>query len=248
MMDKITCVIVDDEPRGVKTLSSFISKYAPELELIGTAHNVSKGVSLIRQVSPKLVFLDVEMPDGTGFNLLEKLGHTPFKLIFVTAFQEYAVKAFNLSAIDYLLKPLNPELFRKAVQKSVDSARIDDISLKLEVLLNNSKRINKIALPSSTGIQFAKIEDIIRCESDNNYTFIHLQNGKKVLVTKTLKEFETMLTEHGFYRTHNSHIVNIALVSKYVRGEGGWVVLENGEEIEVSRRRKEGLLSAMTFK
>jgi two-component system LytT family response regulator len=246
-MSRVTCVIVDDEPGGRETLINFISKYCPELELLGTAENVATGVELIQNRAPQLVFLDIEMPDGTGFNLLEKIDNINFKVIFVTAYQEFAIKAFNFSAIDYLLKPINPEQFKQAVEKAIGVARLDDISKKLEVLLSNTNKLTKIALPSATGIQFALISDIVRCESDNNYTFIHLKDGTKTLVTRTLKEYDQLLQDHGFYRTHKSHLVNLSSIKEYVRGEGGWVVLEDGSEIEVARRRKDGLLEALSF-
>lgn len=245
-MSRITCVVIDDEPRGRETLINFIGKYCPQLELTGTAEDVASAQVLLENNAPQLVFLDIEMPDGTGFNLLEKLTNIRFKVIFVTAYQEYAIKAFDYSAIDYLLKPINPEQLVKAVDKAIQTNKLDDISEKLEVLLSNTNKVTKIALPSSTGIRFANIKDIVRCESENNYTFVYLEDGSATLVTRTLKEYEEMLKEHGFYRVHKSHLVNLRKISNYIRGEGGQVVLDDGSEIEVARRRKDGLLEALS--
>jgi two-component system LytT family response regulator len=237
-------VIVDDEQKGRTTLENFIRKYAPQLELVGQADSVASGVELINREKPDLVFLDVQMPDGTGFDLLGLLEFSGFHLVFCTAFDQYAVKAFRFSAIDYLLKPLDPDTFINAVQK-LPAKTAPDLADQLEMLLSHKTEISRIALHSAEGIHLVNIADIVRCESSANYTNFILAANKEILVTRTLKEFDELLTPHGFVRIHKSHLINLAHVQTYLKGEGGWVKMMDGSTVEVSRRKKDRLMSVL---
>ncbi|MBI9036982.1 MAG: response regulator transcription factor [Bacteroidales bacterium] len=241
----IRSIIIDDEEKGRNTLRNFLKKYCNNISVVAEGDCVKSGLEKISTYNPDLVFLDIQMPDGTGFNLLEKIKEIDFKVIFVTAYDQYALKAFKFSAIDYLLKPIDPEKLIDAVNRLSDIEDIKSINKKLEVLVGNNNRFEKIALPTVNGVHLVKIKDIIRCESESNYTTIFLATGKKILVTKTLKEYDEMLTPMHFYRVHQSHLINLAFVEKYHKGEGGFVIMEDGSEIEVARRRKEGFLSEL---
>lgn len=235
-------VIIDDEEKSRKTIRNFIGKYAPELTLVGEADGVETGIALIENVKPELVFLDVQMGDGTGFELLGRLAFDDFKLIFCTSFEQYAIKAFRFSALDFILKPIDPDIFKSAIERvkkySSDKACRD-------VLSQNEKKLSQLALRSSEKISIVKLDDIVRCESSINYTQFILRDGTKTLVTKTLKEYDDLLTPHGFLRIHKSHLINLNAVVRYIKGEGGWIELTDGVKIEVSRRKKDLLLDAI---
>lgn len=237
-------VIIDDEKKGRQILINFISRYAPQLSVIGEASCVEEGIKLIDTEKPDLVFLDIQMPDGTGFDLLGQVTYHKFKLIFCTSYDNYAVKAFRFSAIDYLLKPIDPDVFAAAIQK-VLSETLDDLKPRLDTLNSNKKEFKRLALYAAEGISIVKIDEIIRCESSINYTRFILTDGSKILVSKTLKEYEDFLGGHGFVRVHKSHLVNINHIKKYIKGEGGWVVMADDSKIEVSRRKKDILLDLL---
>jgi len=241
----IKTVIIDDEINGRNIIRSFLEKYCTGVEVIAEAFSVASGIECIEDNNPDLVFLDIQMQDGTGFDLLEKLPKRDFKLIFVTSFDHYALKAFKFSAVDYILKPVDPDQLIEAVEKVKSMSPADNVSSKIDVLISNLNRLEKIALPASDGIRFVKINDVVRCESDNNYTLFYLLNKEKILVSKTLKDYEVMLTDSTFYRVHKSHLVNLKYVAKYVPGEGGYLILEDGSHVDVSRRKKEGLLKIL---
>lgn len=237
--------IIDDELNSRTTLSSFIGKYCPEIELVGQADGVQSGVELIEVVKPDVIFLDIQMNDGTGFDLIEKLSHRKVEIIFVTAFNEYAIKAFRYSAIDYLLKPINPEELVQAVNKLKDETRLSQIEQKLEALIQNKSSIQKIAISSVEGIRLEEVSNVKYCESDNYYTTIYLRTGDKIVVSKTLKEYDKMLSGDGFYRIHQKYLVNISEIKNYSKSDGGFVTLNDGTTLTVSRRKKEGLLSVL---
>lgn len=241
----IRALIIDDEKNSRETLKSFISKYCEGVDIIAEGESVKSGMKAILEHSPDLVFLDIQMQDGTGFDLLEMLPKINFKLIFVTSFDQFAIKAFKYSAIDYILKPVDPDQLTAAIKRILDKNVISEIDKKLDVLLSNKKEIKKIALPSSDGIRFVNVQDIIRCESDNNYTLFFLNNKERILVSRTLKEYETLLSEINFYRVHKSHLVNIHYISKFVSDDGGYLIMEDSTQVEVSRRKKEGLLEIL---
>jgi two-component system LytT family response regulator len=193
-----------------------------------------------------LAFLDVQMQDGTGFDLLAGLTRDDLQVVFVSAHDHFAITAIKFSAIDYLLKPVEEEELRVTLEKIRQYREGNDIKMKLELLLGNLRRVDKIALPSFQGIEFVRLDDIIRCESDNNYTMFYLTGGTKILVSKTLREYEDMLEARGFFRTHKSHLINLKYLKKYIKGEGGSVILDDGSEVLVSRRRKEDFLRMLT--
>lgn len=238
-------VVIDDELNGRNIVKSFLEKYCDGVNVIGEADGVESGVECITENNPDLVFLDIQMQDGTGFDLLEKLPKRNFKLVFVTSFDHYAIKAFKFSAVDYILKPVDPDQLVEAVEKVKAMAPADNVESKIDVLISNINSLEKIALPSMDGIRFIKINDIIRCESDNNYTLFYLTSKEKILVSKTLKDFEILLSGSKFYRVHKSHLVNLKYISKYIPGEGGYLILEDGSHVDVSRRKKEGLMQIL---
>jgi two-component system LytT family response regulator len=239
-------VIIDDESKARNALKNLIEKHCSNIAVIAEADCVKAGVDIIKEYEPDIAFLDVQMPDGTGFDLLEQIGDIDFKIIFASAYDKFAIQAFRFSAIDYLLKPVEPEMLIEACSRLTGDSKISEINKKLEVLLNNRNSFEKIALPTLDGINFVKIKDIIRCESDNNYTNIFLNDGKKYIVSKTLKEFDEMLTPFNFFRIHKSHLINLNYLQRYNKGEGGYVIMEDGSELEVSRRRKEDFIRALS--
>ena len=238
-------VIIDDENKGRAALKALINLLDPSVEVIGEAYSVEAGKVLIDKEEPDLVLLDIRMGDGTGFDLLEKLHFKDFNLIFTTAHEEYALRAFRYSAIDYLTKPIDPDLLLDAIHKVKEHHKKYDLNLKLEALVQNRNRIQKLALPSLKGIELIKKEEVIRCESANNYTVFHLRDKREIVVTKTLKEFEEMLESEGFLRIHQSHLVNLDAVVQYIKEDGGYALMEDGSKVEVSRRKKDAFLRAI---
>ncbi len=241
----IRSVIIDNEIKSRKTLSNFLTKYCKDVNIIGEADGVASGIELINSLTPDLVFLDIEMTDGTGFKLLESFEDIKFSVIFVTAYSEYAVKAFKISAVDYLLKPINPKELMEAIEKYKKEIGLKGIHNKLEVLLGNQSTVKKIAFPTSDGIELVKIDQIMHCEADDNYTSIFLNSDRRIIVSKTIKEYDIMLSEFDFYRIHQSHLVNLNYISKFIKNDGGYVILENGKKLPVSRRNKQEFLEKL---
>ena len=243
----IRAVIIDDEQEGRNTLNNMLNSFCSNVSISGLAHNVESGISLIENEQPELVFLDIHMPDGTGFDLLERLKQVTFKVIFVTAYDQYALKAIKFSAIDYLLKPVEPQQLIDAVNKlGEQSSDFDLISKQISTLFRNKNGFERITLPTFEGLRFIVLKDIIRCEADNNYTNFFLSSGEKVLVTRTLKEYDDTLSGLDFIRVHQSHLVNSKYIDRYIKGDGGSVIMTDGSQVEVSRRRKEEFLKRMT--
>ncbi|MCD4789473.1 MAG: LytTR family DNA-binding domain-containing protein, partial [Bacteroidales bacterium] len=230
----IKAIIIDDEQKARETLSDSLSLYCKNIDVIAEADGVKTGLVVIKENNPDIVFLDIMMTDGSGFDLLELIPTINFEIIFVTAYDKFAVKAFEFSAVDYILKPIKPQQLIRAVGKLKKSEGFETINKKLEVLLNNKNNLEKIALPSLDGLCFIRIEDIIRCESDGNYTTFYMNLGEKVIVTRLIKEYEEMLSPLTFYRIHKSHIINFKYIKKYIRGDGGSVIMNDGTKIEVS--------------
>lgn len=241
----IKSVIIDNEKKSRKTLSNFLQKYCKNVEVLGEADGVSSGIELIKKEKPELVFLDIEMTDGTGFKLLESFEDIAFSVIFVTAYSAYAIKAFKISAIAYLLKPINPQELIEAIEKYQKEIGLKGIHNKLEVLLGNQSAVKKIAFPTSEGIELVRLNQIVHCEADDNYTSIFLANDKRIVVSKTIKEYDTMLSDFGFFRIHQSHLVNLDYISKFNKNDGGYVVLENGKKLPISRRNKQEFLEKL---
>ncbi|MBO6515362.1 MAG: response regulator transcription factor [Bacteroidia bacterium] len=245
-MKKFTAIIIDDIEDARKILRADLNAVAPEIDVIGEAEGVMSGVKLLAKHTPDILFLDIEMPDGDGFDLLEMLPTKPFKTIFTTASDEHALRAFKFSAVDYLLKPINQEELIKAVEKAKGTR---DSPQSLELLQENiGKRIGKmerIILNTQEKIHVVRLTDIVRLESDVNYTRFHLRAGNKVLVTRTLKEFDDMLSDNGFIRVHQSHLVNVEHIVEFVKADGGHLNLNDGSYVPVSSRRKSLVLQAL---
>jgi len=244
----LKAIIVDDEPYCCEILAAMLESDCPEVEIKSICNNAKDALAAIRQQSPDLVFLDVEMPKMNGFEMLQQLPSINFHLIFTTSYDQYALKAIRFSAIDYLLKPIDREELKRAVVKVKDRFQIP-VPQQLELLLQKFKQpsnpVNKIALPTIEGLQMIPIETIISCESDDNYTNIKLKNGKKLLVTRSLKEIEESLEQHSFIRVHRSYLVNLNEIEKYIKGEGGYLVMSDGASIDVARNKKEVLLKKL---
>lgn len=241
-------IIVDDESDAVKFIESIIAEYCPNIEIVGTANSAREGVKLINEKEPDLVFLDVEMPHGSGFDLLSNFPQKNFDVIFITAFNHYAIKAIKFSAVDYILKPININEFVEAVKK-VEAARQKNktSNFSLDALLENlrSSMPSKLAIPTSDGMEYLNTNEIIRVEADRSYSWFYLTENRKYLVSRNLKEYQELLSDRNFFRTHNSHLINLEFVKKYVRQEGGYVLMTNGSNVPISRSKKELFLKQM---
>lgn len=239
-------VIIDDEKDCRQIVENLLNEHFPEIEICGQAASVEEGKNLIISESPDILLLDIELEDGNAFDLLASLSDHNFHVIFITAFEHYAIQAIRHSAIDYILKPVDPQAFVEAIEKVKRmNQNMGLLSRQIKVLLENRSDFNRIALPTVEGFRFVNIDDIIRCEAESNYTWFHLKNKEKILVTKTLKEYDETLSDKFFVRVHQSHLINIKYVEKYIKGEGGSVVMADGTEVHVSRRRKDQFLRKM---
>jgi two-component system LytT family response regulator len=230
---KIKTFLVDDEQNAVKSLQFLIEKHCPQLEIIGSATSVESAIALIQSTKPELVFLDIEMPTGTGFDVVEQTKTFDYSLIFTTAYDQYAIQAFKVKAIDYLLKPIEIEELIKTV--GVLETKLLAKKVKIQPQFDHGK----IPIPSSDGFDMVETKDIIRLESDSNYTRIFLVNGQKYYVAKTLKDFEVLLAPKGFIRAHHSHIVNVRYVTKCFKTDGGYLVLIDDSIVPISKNRKQ---------
>lgn len=235
-------ILVDDENGSRESLAILLEKYCPKVQVLAKADTMTSALTAIQKYEPDLVFLDIEMPNGSGFDLLEKIKDIDFDVVFITAYDHYAIKAIKFSAVDYLLKPVDPEDLIQAV-KRVEEKHLSKKALgdKYNVLLSNIKsetKLKKVAIPDGDGLIFVSLTDIIRCDSDGNYTYFILTNGKKIMSSRTLGEYEEMFEGENFFRVHRSHLVNLDHVKKYIKGEGGYVVLSDNSQVEVSRRKK----------
>ena len=244
----IKAVIVDDEPFCCSSLVILLERYCPEVKVTGIYHSGDDALQAIPEHHPQIVFLDIEMPGMNGFEMLEKLPAIDFEIIFTTSYDQYAIKAIRFSALDYLLKPIDREELQKAVQKVIERSP-HPFPQQLEILLQKIHQpissAQKIALPSMEGLQMIDVNSIISCASDSNYTIFFIRNKKKIVVSRTLKEIEEMLEEYPFLRVHNSYLINLNEIDKYVKGEGGYLVMSDGSTIDVSRSKKETLLNKL---
>ena len=240
---KLTAIIVEDEETSREILKNYLKKYCPNVNVIGEASNVDEALVLIRNNDLDLVFLDVEMPYGNAFDLLDKVGDINFETVFVTAYNHYAIDALNAHASYYLMKPISIDELIKAVDY-VSEIKTKEDALQDEVLIPKTNSVNgKITIPQQNGFEVINTSDILYCKADDNYTEIYLNTEKKKLVSKTLKYFEEALSDSSFARVHKSYLVNVNEVVKYQKGKGGSVVLSNGKEIMVSASKKSNLLS-----
>lgn len=246
MNKKIKAIIIDDEQDGRTVLHTLIKMYCPQVEIIGESSSGEQGLSMIDELNPALVFLDIDMPGMNGFSLLKRLKEITFEVIFVTAHHHYALKAIKHSALDYLLKPVDKTELIQAVEKFEHSEE-RKVNERMSFLLKNESKeaseLNQIILNVREGYIFSEISEIVRCEADGNYTLVFFKNGDKQLACKTLKEFENILSQNNFWRIHKSHLINLKYLKKYVKGDGGGnVVMADNSEIEVSRRNKDAFL------
>jgi len=247
----INYVLIDDEPKNVKVLKAMVEEFCPTVQFAGSASGVSDGEELIRKVQPDLVFLDIQLSHENAFDLLDRLLPVSFEVIFVTAYNEYAVKAFRYAALDYLLKPVNIQELCAAVSKAIEQLRLRNVNRQLQNLLSNLRSpentTHKIAIPSAESLSFISVGEIIRCEASGGYTTFFMTTGEKVLSTKTIGEYEELLPADTFLRIHSKHIINIQHIKKYHKGRGGYVEMEGMDTIEVSARRKAEFLGRFGF-
>lgn len=240
-------LIVDDESHQRDALLTLLQQHFPQIHPIVIATSVPEALTLVQEHRPQLVFLDVMLPPYTGFDLLQQVPAIDFEIIFTTSFEEYAIKAFRLSAVDYLIKPLVLAELQQAIDRFTEKAKArvntDHLALLIENIQAKSPRQKRIALPTLTGFIFVTVDDIVRCESDNTYTTFYLVNKSKIIVSKTLKECEGLLSDFPFFRVHNSHLVNLSYIQEYTKGEGGVIKMTDGSHVDVSRRRKDDFVN-----
>ena len=247
-MDLLRTVIVDDEKDAVDFISSIVKEYCPKLEVVGTAHSAKDGTKVIIDKSPDLVFLDVEMPHGSGFDLLANFPGKAFDVIFITAFNHYAIRAIKFSAVDYILKPININEFISAVDKVIEKRSSNqnqhtDFTTLLENVRSNLP--GKLAIPTSEGMEYLNTKEILRIEADRSYSWFYLLDRRKLLVSRNLKEYQELLSDRNFFRTHNSHLINLEHVKKFIRHEGGAIELIDGSQVPISRGKKDLFLLQM---
>lgn len=246
---KINTVIIEDEVNARKALENMLSFYCPDVQLINTASSVAEGLELLNKTHPDLLILDIHLPDGSGFDLLDKLRRKNFKLVFTTAYDQYALKAIKLSALDYLLKPVQPRELRQAVSRVREVLESEEqISLQIDTCIHNFNQLNqdkKIILNTADNVFVVEVKQIIHCEANENYTNIYLLGKEKITISKTLKEFEEMLSVYGFFRIHQSHLVNLEFVASVEKKGNGNVRLKTGERLPVSQRKKQPFLQLL---
>jgi len=245
----IRTVLVDDEIDSIRVLQRLLEDYCPEVNIVGKADGVEMGVHVIQSAKPDLVFLDIEMTEGNAFDLLNQLQPVEFQVIFVTAFDNYAIRAFKYSAVDYLLKPIDIDDLLTALERVVRKMHGKTFVNQMETLLYNVETFQltqqKMAVPTLTGLVFIPIKDIMRFQADGSYTTIYLTNAEQIVATRNIKEYEDLLPAAIFCRIHNSHIINLHKIQKYHKGRGGYVVMEDGTNIEVASRRREEFLQRL---
>lgn len=245
----LSAFIVDDKPANIETLQQLLTGYCPQVQVLGHARNIADGYRDISGLRPEIVFLDIEMPGGNGFELLRKFSQVTFETIFVTAYDHYAVEAFRQHALDYLLKPIDIEALQQAVMKAGRQTELKQTNERLVKFLLQTQATagldTKISLPVQDGYVFIDTKDITRCEASGSYSWFYLTGGKKLMVSMRLKECEQLLPEDRFYRVHNSHIVHIRYVSRYVRGRGGYILMHDDSAVEVAASRKDAFLDLM---
>lgn len=244
--EPLRCVVVDDEAASRDVLEAYLARYCPEVALVGKAADADQAMALIARTRPQLVFLDIEMPFRSGFDLLASFNELPFQVVFVTAFSDHALQAIQVSAVDYLLKPVNIEQLRAAVEKAQERVRHTEEVQRARVLLDNlragSAGEQKVVLPLLDGFEVVLARDIVRCEAEDNFTWFVLSNGERRMICRPLKHYEQALVPLGFVRVHRSHLVSIGSIRKYRKGKGGVVVLADGAEIPVSEACRPGLM------
>ncbi len=246
-MNLLRVIIVEDEAKGREMLRKLVELYCPEVTIAGVAESVATGVALINEQRPDIVLMDIELQPGTCFDIFPQLEKLDFEIIFTTAYKDYAIEAIKHSAIDYLLKPINKNELKLAIYKAIEKRSSKEENSKLQKLLreHKSSALSKLGLPTIDGVIFAEIEQIIRCEAKGSYTTIFFKDKTKHITSKMLKEYETALQEHHFFRVHNSHLINLAEVKKYIKSDGGFVEMKDGSQVPISQSHKDGFLDQM---
>jgi two-component system LytT family response regulator len=241
-------VIADDEPNVREALTQLINEYCPDIKIVDSVASVSKTVSAIKKHSPDIVLLDIEMKEGTGFDVLKQFPKPTFKVIFITAFQHYAVEAFRFAALDYILKPVDPEVLNASLKKANDQVDKEKLSLKIDSFLTNmsGNTLKKIVLKTADSIHVVNLKDVLYCEADRSYTNFYLDDKTRIIVSTTLGDYEELFSEYGFLRTHQSFLVNIHHVKRYEKGDGGNIILNNNTSLPVATRKKEQLLQLLS--
>ena len=252
----ITAVIIEDEQSARISLADDLATYCPSIKIIGEADHIKSGLELITKLNPMLVFLDIHLPDGTGFDLLKRLAllqgemdKLTFRVIFTTADDRQAINAIKFSALDYLLKPIEPDELVAAVNKIKPAKGFDSIKVNIQTLLENNTQTNqskKLVLKSVESISVYSVSEVIRCEAERNYTLFHFKNDKPLLVSTTLGEFDSLLKEYGFIRVHHSHLINLNYLKKFIKTDGGHIIMTDGAEVPVAQRKKEQLLKLLS--
>ncbi len=242
-------VIIDDEELSSETLDLLLQRHCPEVEVCGIANSIDTGAALIERESPELVFLDIEMPFGTGFDVLDRISDIRFEIVITTAHNQYALRAIKVHAIDYLLKPIAVEDLKAAVHEAERRLR-EHPDVAMQNIFSNVVRMQnqgeRIGLPTADGMLFVKIQDVIRCEADGNYTRVFLADSQELLISRPLKAYDKLLSKHNFFRIHHSHLINLNHVVRYIRGEGGHVITSDNSSVIVARSKKEALLKRLT--
>ncbi|HQV50643.1 MAG: response regulator transcription factor [Flavobacteriales bacterium] len=248
-MTELSAVIVDDEQHCRDALSGILERKHKNIKLLGMATNVPDGVALLGKVKPKILFLDIEMGNQTGFDLLQTIGPDRPHVIFTTAHEGFAVKAIRFSALDYLLKPVDPDELESAIAKVLQAERTPQTPDQFMALMKNltqpKSAERRIALPVAEGLEMVDVDNITYCESDSNYTVVHQTDKKRLVISRTLKEFEDILDPERFIRVHHSYLINVKHITKYIRGEGGEVIMSDGTNVAVSRRKKQELMDSL---
>jgi two-component system LytT family response regulator len=242
----IRAVIIDDEALARETISEMLSVYCDDIQVVGQAEGVKEGVDVINNTDPDLLLLDIQLTDGTGFDLLKSIHDPSFRVIFITAYEDYALRAFKFSALDYLLKPIDPNELIESVDRMRSSMKDADMNLKLKALFSNidtfSREDKKIVLKTANNVHIVNLTDIIRCQSDKNYTHFYIANHESVVVSRTLKDYESILSGYKFFRAHQSHLINLSHIKRYEKSDGGYLVMSDDSVVPVSFRKKEELM------
>jgi len=238
----IHCIIIDDEKQCINTLELMVKKHCPDLVIDATCDSAADGIKAINKHRPELVFLDIEMPKMNGFDMLEQFDDIFFHVVFTTAYNQFAIKAFRYSALNYLLKPIDPDDLKETVrriEKNQGAPLKEQLSMMMQQMKKKDGGPQRIALSTGDGLMFVNTTEVIYCQSESNYTYVYLVNGDKVLLARPLKEFEETLSGDRFFRIHNSYLVNLDQIKKFVRSDGGYVVMNNGTQITIARARRE---------
>jgi len=247
----LNIAIVEDEKHSRESLKNLLEEFCEDVSVVGMAGTVDEAIQLLKVKKPDLVFMDIELQTGTGFDVLEALKDQYFEVIFTTAFEQYAIKAIKFSSIDYLLKPIDIEELQNAVRKAQDRSEEKLYKKQLEILISNFRQPNddhrNICLSTAEGVEFIKVQDIMYCQANGSYTDFMLKNGQKLVVSKHLKEYETLLSGHSFMRVHNSFLINLLEVKRFVKTDGGYILMNDNATISISQKKKEEFMERMSL-